>query len=58
MSTPRTGAAQRARLSGLRVRELPPLRDVDTASDAELVARAAPDGRFAAELTRLAGVSR
>ncbi|MER6286746.1 TIGR04282 family arsenosugar biosynthesis glycosyltransferase [Streptomyces sviceus] len=58
MSTPHTGAAQRARLSGLRVRELPPLRDVDTAYDAELVARAAPDGRFAAELARLAGVAR
>ncbi len=37
MSTHRTGAAQRARLTaaGLRVRELPPLRDVDTAADAE-----------------------
>ncbi|MET8077980.1 DUF2064 domain-containing protein [Streptomyces sp. NPDC005303] len=58
MSTPHTGAAQRARLTGLRVRELPPLRDVDTASDAELVARAAPAGRFAAQLARLAGVAR
>lgn len=58
MSTPGTGAAQRARLTGLRVRDLPPLRDVDTASDAERVARAAPHGRFAAELTRLAGVPR
>ncbi|MFI6435583.1 DUF2064 domain-containing protein [Streptomyces sp. NPDC050759] len=58
MSTPHTGAAQRARLTGLRVRQLPPLRDVDTAYDAKLVARAAPGGRFAAELGRLAGVGR
>jgi glycosyltransferase A (GT-A) superfamily protein (DUF2064 family) len=53
MSTPHTGAAQRARLAGLRVRDLPRLRDVDTADDTELVARAAPGGRFAAELARL-----
>jgi len=58
MSTPHTGAAQRARLTGLLVRELPRLRDVDTAHDAELVAKAAPDGRFAAELGRLAGAGR
>ncbi|MFL5995376.1 MAG: DUF2064 domain-containing protein [Streptomyces sp.] len=58
MSTPHTGAAQRARLTGLRVRQLPPLRDVDTAHDAELVAEAAPGGRFAAELGRLAGAGR
>ncbi|MFG2860453.1 DUF2064 domain-containing protein [Streptomyces sioyaensis] len=59
MSTDRTGAAQRARLAaaGLRVRELPPLRDVDTAVDAEQVAAAAPDGRFAATLARLTGVT-
>ncbi|MEV5482707.1 MULTISPECIES: TIGR04282 family arsenosugar biosynthesis glycosyltransferase [Streptomyces] len=59
MSTDRTGAAQRARLAaaGLRVRELPPLRDVDTAADAEQVAAAAPDGRFAATLARLTGVT-
>ncbi|MFD7711677.1 DUF2064 domain-containing protein [Streptomyces sp. NPDC059785] len=50
MSTPHTGAAQRARLTGLRVRELPVLRDVDTAYDAALVAEAAPDTRFAARL--------
>ncbi|MGX1852428.1 TIGR04282 family arsenosugar biosynthesis glycosyltransferase [Streptomyces sp. NPDC055299] len=57
MSTDRTGAAQRARLTaaGLRVRELPPLRDVDTAADAAQVAAAAPDGRFAATLARLTG---
>ncbi|MEU3794393.1 DUF2064 domain-containing protein [Streptomyces fructofermentans] len=60
MSTPRTGAVQRARLvaAGLRVRELPPLRDVDTAQDAEAVAAAAPGSRFAAELRRLTPVGR
>ncbi|MFD7406224.1 DUF2064 domain-containing protein [Streptomyces sp. NPDC059866] len=55
MSTPATGAVQRDRLvaAGLRVRDLPPLRDVDTAADAEAVAALAPHGRFAAELARL-----
>ncbi|MCF2535819.1 DUF2064 domain-containing protein [Streptomyces sp. FB2] len=53
MSQPYTGAAQRARLAGLRVRDLPALRDVDTAHDAGLVAADAPGGRFAAALTRL-----
>ncbi|MFB7933345.1 MULTISPECIES: DUF2064 domain-containing protein [Streptomyces] len=55
MSTPTTGAVQRSRLlaAGLHVRELPCLRDVDTAADAEAVAAAAPHGRFAAELARL-----
>ncbi len=53
MSTPHTGAAQRRRLDGLRVRDLPLLRDVDTARDAAVVAGAAPDGRFAARLARL-----
>ncbi|KUO19134.1 TIGR04282 family arsenosugar biosynthesis glycosyltransferase [Streptomyces dysideae] len=53
MSVPHTGAVQRARLADLRVRELPVLRDVDTAYDADLVAKAAPDGRFAALLDRL-----
>ncbi|WP_306322750.1 MULTISPECIES: DUF2064 domain-containing protein [unclassified Streptomyces] len=54
MSTAHTGAAQRARLveAGLRVRELPPLRDVDTAADAAIVAAQAPHGRFAARLAR------
>lgn len=57
MSTPTTGAVQRARLTaaGLRVRDLPVLRDVDTAADAAAVAAAAPDTRFARELARLAG---
>ncbi|WP_425839501.1 TIGR04282 family arsenosugar biosynthesis glycosyltransferase [Streptomyces fractus] len=54
MSTAHTGAAQRARLveAGLRVSDLPPLRDVDTAEDAEAVAAEAPHGRFAARLAR------
>ncbi|MGW3284663.1 TIGR04282 family arsenosugar biosynthesis glycosyltransferase [Streptomyces sp. NPDC001002] len=55
MSTPHTGAAQRARLAGLRVRELPRLRDVDTAYDAEVVARAAAGSRFAARWAELTG---
>ncbi|MCX5562432.1 DUF2064 domain-containing protein [Streptomyces sp. NBC_00038] len=60
MSTPTTGAVQRDRLTaaGLRVRDLPALRDVDTAADAEAVAAAAPGGRFAAELARVRAVSR
>ncbi|MFF2512865.1 DUF2064 domain-containing protein [Streptomyces sp. NPDC058086] len=56
MSTPTTGAVQRKRLvaAGLCVRDLPRLRDVDTAADAEAVAAVAPPGsRFAAELGRL-----
>jgi glycosyltransferase A (GT-A) superfamily protein (DUF2064 family) len=59
MSTAATGAVQRERLvaAGLRVRDLPRLRDVDTAYDAVRVAAAAPDGRFAAELSRLTAVS-
>ena len=54
MSTPRTGAVQRERLraAGLRVRDLPTLRDVDTAADAAEVAALAPDSRFAACLAR------
>jgi glycosyltransferase A (GT-A) superfamily protein (DUF2064 family) len=55
MSTPHTGAAQRRRLdqAGLTVRELPVLRDVDTADDAAEVARQAPGGAFAAAHARL-----
>ncbi|MFD8820555.1 DUF2064 domain-containing protein [Streptomyces sp. NPDC059627] len=54
MSTPETGAVQRQRLvaAGLRVRDLPRLRDVDTAADATAVAALAPHGRFAALLAR------
>jgi glycosyltransferase A (GT-A) superfamily protein (DUF2064 family) len=49
MSEAVTGQAQLERLrgAGLRVRLLPPLRDVDTVSDAAAVARAAPGTRFA-----------
>jgi glycosyltransferase A (GT-A) superfamily protein (DUF2064 family) len=59
MSSPHTGAVQRARLvsAGLRVHDLPVLRDVDTAADAEAVAALAPHSRFAAELSRLRAVS-
>ncbi|ONK15096.1 DUF2064 domain-containing protein [Streptomyces sp. MP131-18] len=50
MSTPLTGRAQHRRLTeaGLDVQELPVLRDVDSAADAERVAHEAPGGRFAA----------
>ncbi|MFF1272058.1 DUF2064 domain-containing protein [Streptomyces marokkonensis] len=58
MSAPDTGAAQRLRLAHLRVRELPRLRDVDTADDAAVVAGAAPGGRFAARLARLTAARR
>nr|WBO81060.1 DUF2064 domain-containing protein [Streptomyces sp. SBE_14.2] len=58
MSTPHTGAAQRDRLAGLRVRELPVLRDVDTASDAHSVAREAAGGRFASLLGTLTAAER
>ncbi|MEU6810439.1 DUF2064 domain-containing protein [Streptomyces sp. NPDC046831] len=60
MSTPATGTVQRERLvaAGLRVRDLPCLRDVDTAADAEAVAATAPHGCFAAELSRLRPVAR
>ncbi|MFJ1745295.1 DUF2064 domain-containing protein [Streptomyces sp. NPDC088116] len=56
MSTPVTGAVQRQRLvaAGLRVRDLPCLRDVDTAADAQAVAALVPRGRFAARLARCA----
>ncbi|MFI1034698.1 DUF2064 domain-containing protein [Streptomyces sp. NPDC020951] len=56
MSTPVTGAVQRQRLvaAGLRVRDLPCLRDVDTAADAHAVAALVPHGRFAARLARCA----
>ncbi|MDK1476809.1 DUF2064 domain-containing protein [Streptomyces sp. 549] len=53
MSSDRTGAVQRKRLTdaGLRVRDLPELRDVDTAADAAEVA-AATSGHFAAAHAR------
>jgi uncharacterized protein len=58
MSTASTGAIQRARLlaAGLRVADLPQLRDVDTAADAVAVARQAPRSRFAARARELARV--
>ncbi len=58
MSTPATGAVQRARLlaAGLRVADLPRLRDVDTAADAVAVACEAPRSRFAARARALAAV--
>jgi uncharacterized protein len=58
MSTPGTGAVQRGRLlaAGLRVTDLPQLRDVDTAADAVAVARLAPRSRFAARARDLGAV--
>jgi hypothetical protein len=55
MSRPDTGARQRDRLEalGLRVGELPVLRDVDTAADARAVAALAPGTRFASQLHEL-----
>ena len=56
MSLPGTGAIQRARLlaAGLRVTDLPQLRDVDTAADAAAVASQAPHSRFAARAREFA----
>ncbi len=56
MSTAATGNAQRARLHalGLRVDELPHLRDVDTFADARAVARLVPTSSFARSVTRVA----
>ena len=58
MSAASTGASQRARLhaAGLRVADLPRLRDVDTAADAVAVARQVPRSRFAARVRELAPV--
>ncbi len=60
MSTPHTGRAQLARLedAGLRPARLPVLRDVDTAADAELVARLMPRSRFAGTLAAQQAVAR
>lgn len=54
MSTSATGGIQRDRLvaAGLTVHDLPELRDVDTAADADDVAAQAPGTRFAAALAR------
>ncbi len=58
MSVPETGRVQRERLlaAGLTVRDLPVLRDVDTAADAEAVAELVPGSRFARALGRFAPV--
>ncbi|MGR8010676.1 TIGR04282 family arsenosugar biosynthesis glycosyltransferase [Streptomyces hypolithicus] len=58
MSTETTGAVQHRRLTdaGLAVRDLPVLRDVDTAADARSVAAAAPESRFATAFGRLVRV--
>lgn len=55
MSVASTGEAQRARLRelGLRVHELPALRDVDRFEDALAVAASAPSTRFAATLAAI-----
>ena len=55
MSADDTGRVQLDRLrdAGLRVRQVPELLDVDTAADAERVARQAPGSRFAATLASL-----
>jgi glycosyltransferase A (GT-A) superfamily protein (DUF2064 family) len=61
MSTDRTGATQRRRLAeaGLTIRDLPVLRDVDTAADAASVAGLCrPGSSFATLLTSLAEVTR
>lgn len=54
-SRPDTGARQRRRLAsaGLRVVDLPVLRDVDSVDDLRAVSRAAPAGRFAATVARV-----
>jgi len=55
-STAHTGRAQRLRLRalGMRVAEVPRLRDVDTFDDALAVAEVAPQGRFAAAVADVA----
>ncbi|MBT2446427.1 glycosyltransferase [Streptomyces sp. ISL-43] len=55
MDVPDTGARQRQRLTeaGLKVRDLPVLRDIDTAADAQAVAAHAPHTRFATALALL-----
>ncbi|MFJ4206080.1 DUF2064 domain-containing protein [Streptomyces sviceus] len=61
MSTDRTGAAQRRSLveAGLSVRDLPLLRDVDTAADAASAVGLCPPGsRFAAVLASFSEVAR
>jgi uncharacterized protein len=54
MSRADTGALQLERLAGLRVAALPELTDVDTVTEAELIADAIPGSRFAAAFARVA----
>lgn len=54
MSTPHTGVRTASPARGSAVRDLQRLRDVDTAYDTDLVAKAAPAGRFATAPVRLA----
>jgi len=56
MSRADTGAHQLGRLAGLRVAALPELTDVDTFSEAELIAAAIPGSRFAAAFSLAGGV--
>lgn len=55
MSTPRTCTLTRTALerAGLRVGSAPPVRDVDTAADADAVSALAPHGRFARAWARV-----
>jgi hypothetical protein len=57
MSQTHTGRGQLSRLlrASLRVRLAPELIDVDTAADAQEVAREAPDSRFAATMLGISG---
>ncbi|MGE7433721.1 MULTISPECIES: TIGR04282 family arsenosugar biosynthesis glycosyltransferase [Kitasatospora] len=55
MSCDRTGAVLLARLSGLTVRHLPPLTDVDGVRDAAEVAALRPGGQFACSWRSVAG---
>ncbi len=59
MSSPLTLAAQRDRLAGLglRVAEVPPLRDVDSLADARAVAADIPNSHFAITLTAIEDAS-
>lgn len=57
MSTDHTGCIQlqRMREAGLRVQQLPELRDIDTPEDAVHVAAQVPDSRFAVAWRRIVG---
>lgn len=58
MSRPDTGELTRRalRTAGMTVATLPELRDVDTATDARVVAAVAPEGRFTAEVRARLGL--